>query len=222
MTREALPAACRPLLAQYGLADIDPAALWLHLYEKGEYLCHLETEVEYILFILEGRVKVSVSSAAGRTMMFCFDGPGDVIGSIEVMDGLPYSATAQAVTPVACIAAARLPNLEFFRTNVPFLNFLCRNLSEAFARSSKNSATNILYPLETRLCSYVAMTQEGGHFTEKLTETCELLGTSYRHLLRTLDALCTDAVLQKLPGGGYAVKNPAELERRAERYYSLR
>lgn len=70
----------------------------------------------------------------------------------------------------------------------------------------KNSSINLLYPLENRLASYILATGERVNnneeriikFNENLTEIGELLGTSYRHLLRTLNNLsCKGAIRKK-------------------------
>ncbi len=70
----------------------------------------------------------------------------------------------------------------------------------------KNSSINLLYPLENRLASYILATgeridnnEEIIKFNENLTEIAELLGTSYRHLLRTLNNLsCKGAIRKKI------------------------
>lgn len=210
-----------PLLREYGLGNLNTGAAWLFCYEKGECLSNEGQKPEYIQFIISGNIKISVSASNGRTVLLCFDGPGDIIGSIELLANTPYTATAQALTDVHCIAVAMQPHLDFFKTDVDFLNYLCTDLSHAFARSSKNAATNILYPLQTRLCSFINGMAQNGVFCENLTETSELLATSYRHLLRCLDGLCAEGILQKR-GKAYHILNAAELQTRAEDYYILR
>lgn len=221
MKRETLPKSYYHHLAPLGLGNINRTGLMLYRFDKGEYICRAGEEVEYIFYIITGRCKISVTAANGRTVMFCFDIPGDILGSIEALGGYPFTATGQCVMPTECIAVPRAPNTDFFNTDVAFLNHLCHDLSAAFARSSKNAATNILYPLQTRLSSYIVMTQEDGVFSDKLTEVSELLGASYRHLLRTLDKLCADGILEKRRRG-YAVLDLEELDRLAEDYYTVR
>ncbi|MFH4289055.1 helix-turn-helix domain-containing protein, partial [Acinetobacter baumannii] len=74
-------------------------------------------------------------------------------------------------------------------------------------RLSKNSTINLLYPLENRLASYMLAAgeravQHGNRivFSGNLTETAELLGTSYRHLLRTLNVFCDKEIIKKNDG----------------------
>lgn len=198
-------------LARFGLGGADKSELiWYH-YEKGEYLCREGEPLVYFQVITQGTVKISVTASNGKTLLFCFDKAGDVIGSIELMGGLTYNANAQAVTPVSCLALAAGPNMHFFKNDVPFLNYLCAELGRAFNESSKNNAFNILHPLQTRLCAYILMTAEGDYFTENLTAVSELLGTSYRHLLRVLASLQKENALQKV-AGGYNIANRALMQ----------
>jgi hypothetical protein len=78
-------------------------------------------------------------------------------------------------------------------------------LGEKLIRLSKYSSINLLYPLENRLASYIladtSNTVNAGKktitFEGNLSEVAELLGTSYRHLLRTLNNLCTQGLIRK-------------------------
>lgn len=220
MQRIPLTEVDRPQLAQYGLLDAELSGLAYFDYEKGEYLCRVGEALPYLMLITSGRAKITYTASNGRTLLYCFDDGKGSIGSIELLAGSPATATAQAVTPMRCIAIPVESHLTFLKNSVGFLNYLCLELSLAFEKSSRKSAVNLLYPLRTRLCAYIAMMHEGGVFRETLVEVSEHLGVSYRHLLRSLDALCGQGVLRK-EKGGYVVTNQTLLEELAEDYYSL-
>ena len=55
-------------------------------------------------------------------------------------------------------------------------------------------------------------------FNENLTTFAELLGTSYRHLLRTLNKLVDQGLLQKIKGG-YRIIDEETLRRLAADIY---
>lgn len=211
----------RMLIKEYGLADAVAVPPTLLRYKRGELLCREGDALDYLLYVVDGKIKVSTTSSGGKTLLICLYHAEGIIGSIEALTGLPATATAQAVTDVVCIAVAIAPNRELLLNSLPFLRHLNIVLSVMFARSSKNSALNILYPLETRVCSYIALTQVEGMFREKLTETSELLGTSYRHLLRALKSLCVKGLLEKEVRGGYRITDPPALKAMAEDYYSM-
>ncbi|MEB9728310.1 helix-turn-helix domain-containing protein, partial [Bacillus cereus] len=88
-----------------------------------------------------------------------------------------------------------------------FLRCICGSLAHKLNRLSKNSTINLLYPLENRLASYMLAAGERAvqHenrivFSGNLTEIAELLGTSYRHLLRTLNLFCDKNIIKKNNG----------------------
>ena len=60
--------------------------------------------------------------------------------------------------------------------------------------ASLSSSVNMLYPLENRLASY---TNEYSNNTENITQISELLGSSYRHLLRVLNRLESEGIIKR-------------------------
>lgn len=207
-------------LAQFGLDGPLPAPPFLCCFDKGEYLCREGEELAYIMYVVKGRLKISVTSATGRTLLIRFTQDWGIIGSLEVLSDRVATASNLAITPAEAIAVPLAPNLAYLRQSQPFLLYLATTMSVLFVESSKNNAINMLHPLKPRLCSYIVLTQENGLFTEKLTDTAELLGISYRHLLRALEGLCKEGLLQKQPRG-YRVLNLSQLSHLAEDYYLL-
>ena len=59
----------------------------------------------------------------------------------------------------------------------------------------------MLYPLENRLARYIleaySTSSSQDENSESLTHISELLGTSYRHLLRVLDKFCSENIIKK-------------------------
>ena len=100
-----------------------------------------------------------------------------------------------------------------------FLKFTCESLAEKLAAISMNSSINLLYPLENRLSSYIneSLIYEKNEenlyidFDENLINIAEMLGSSYRHLLRTFNTLCKKGVLER-EGGKYKIINKALLK----------
>ena len=214
MIKEGLRPEHRSVLAAYGLADIDPDGLFVLRFRKNEYLFRQGHAGGYILLIITGRMKVFVMSPDGKSLLFCFYSGSGILGEVEFATGREIASTSvQAVTDVACIGIPLSRYQTVLKSNLAFLNALSGALAAKFLRSTQNSAAAILQPLEPRLCAYIAMTSESGCFAEKLTEVSELLGTSYRHLLRTLDSLCNQGILAKA-AKGYHIKSAAALRQK--------
>lgn len=188
-------------------------------YKKGEFLCEQGSPLDDLLIISEGRVKVCSMASNGKTLLFCYNDPGMILGEVELMTYAFASSSVCAVTDVQCIAIPHERYRAYLTSNIEFMNRICLVMAEIVAQNSINHSSNILYPFESRLCAYISMTNENGCFNAKLTELAEFLGTSYRHLLRTLDNLCTKGVLEKSPQG-YLIKDDLKLRTIGIKYYA--
>lgn len=62
--------------------------------------------------LVAGRVKASVSTIDGHEVVLAVRGPGDLIGELSALDGLPHSASTRALEPVEVLSVAA----EDFRT----------------------------------------------------------------------------------------------------------
>lgn len=219
MTNSKITSIHKKYLSDFGLEDIDPDGLIIRNYKKGEFLCEQGYPMDSLILITDGRIKVCSLASNGKTLLFCYNDPGTVLGEVELMTHALASSSVCAVTDVKGIVISFEQYGDYLLSNLTFMNRICLILSEIVAQNSINGASNILYPFESRLCAYIAMTNENGYFNEKLTELAEFLGTSYRHLLRTLDNLCKKNVIEKAPQG-YVVKDDLKLRTIGIKYYS--
>lgn len=213
MVKERLRTEHKSVLAGYGLERTDAADIFLVRYKSSEFIFRQGYPCPDILLVLEGRMKVFNTAPNGRTLLFCCDTSSGIVGEVEFSAGMKEAASSvQALTDVSCVAIPRSRYQGELRSNIIFMNAVSAALAQKLFRSSNNSAAMILHPLHVRLCAYIAITNTDGCFREKLTETAEILGTSYRHLLRTLERLCGSGVLEKTPRG-YLIKDEASLKR---------
>lgn len=197
-----------PLRKAYGLREIQREH-WAALhYEKGEFICLEGGPLKHLLFILSGTAKVCVTAASGKTVLFNFYHGEGVLGDVELMmaaGDFIATTSVQAATEVRAIGLPMRMCRVIAEENPIFACALGAELAQKLNHSTRHGARNILYTLEERLCAYIAQVQQDGFFCERLTELAELLGVSYRHLLRTLQRLCANGVLQK-EGNGYRVR----------------
>jgi CRP-like cAMP-binding protein len=70
------------------------------LFKEGE-------ESSGVYLILEGRVKVSVNSAEGKTLVLGFFGPGTILGIAAAILGRTHATTAEAAKPTRAIFVGR-------------------------------------------------------------------------------------------------------------------
>lgn len=176
----------------------------LLLLKKNEYICRENETLSYLYFFVEGKAKVYTTLSNGKSLLLTFYNRFEVIGDVELVRSQKTFSNVQVMEDSYCIG---IP-LEKIRMRLlhdaTFLSFICDSLAHKLARLAQNSSINLLYPLENRLASYILATSESVGNGEKamifqgnLTEISELLGTSYRHLLRTLNILCDKGVLEK-------------------------
>lgn len=178
----------------------------LHIFNRGEHICRSYEKINYFYFLVEGKAKVYTLLKNGKSLLLRFYSPLQVIGDVEFLNCDYTTCNVEAIDRVKCIG---IP-IELLRKaalgDVKFLQFSCRSLGKKLADSSYWSAVNILYPLENRLASYILAISDddtGSTMplkeieTHRLTDMAELLGTSYRHLNRTLNNLCTKGIIKK-------------------------
>ena len=186
-------------------------------FKKGEYLCKEDERMEYLLFLISGKAKVSITAANGRSLLLNFFHKGQIVGDVEMMLHESVStANVIAITPMECIGLSVDYCKKVLSTNIDFMNFIAQRLAQKLDHSARSSAMNILYSLENRLCAYIVSTHENGEFQENLTELAELLGTSYRHLLRTMQQLCEEGIIERCSRTKYRVIDLISLKERAE------
>ena len=185
-------------------------------FDKYEYLSREEEDLEYLLFFIQGKAKVFKTLPNGRNLLLAFYNSIRVIGDIEIVKN---QSTCYCLAIPMKKARLELTN------DRKFLKFTCESLAEKLAAVSMNSSINLLYPLENRLASYInefLTNDEDSNiyidFDENLVNIAELLGSSYRHLLRTLNTLSKKGVLEK-EDGKYKVINKVLLEELAGDLY---
>lgn len=220
MTGGKLTSVHKMYLSGFGIEDIDPAGIVIRNYKKGEFLCEQGSPLEELMIVTSGRLKVFFMASNGKTLLHCFNDTGTSIGGVELMTNAFASSSVCAATDVQCIAIPHERYRSYLTSNIKFMNRICLAMAEIVVQSSINNSANILYPFESRLCAYILMTNENGCFNAKLTELAEFLGTSYRHLLRTLDNLCTKGVLEKT-AQGYLIRDDLKLRTIGIKYTEL-
>ncbi len=190
-------------------------------FAPGEAVCTAGQPLPYLLLVLSGRAKASVLAENGRELLLCFTQAGDLIGDLELMLGTVTAETSiRAMTDVVCVGVPLARNRDMLRSDPAFLNYVGAALAGKLKNSTASCSHIILYPLETRLCAYIAATARAGVFAEPLTETADLIGTSYRHLLRALEQLASQGLIERAGRGRYRIADPAALSARGKGLYA--
>ncbi|MCL2033719.1 MAG: cyclic nucleotide-binding domain-containing protein [Oscillospiraceae bacterium] len=210
------------LLLQYGLSGIDFAQAERRLFEQDEFLSHAGEPIDCIYFVVSGKAKVFISLSSGKQLLLSYFTSKGIIGDIELMTDIPANYTAvRAVTELVCIALPLNIYSGELKKNNAFINYVAKELAEKLSQRAVNSAITTLYPLRSRLCAYIIQTESNGLFRETLTEVAGIVGSSYRHLLRCLEKMCSEKILSK-EASGYRIINKRALSENAKDLYVLK
>jgi len=107
------------------------------------------------------------------------------------------------VGPVTCL---RIPFdvLRKHNRTIEFTEHLLRGVSEKLFIEANASSNHLMSTLEERLAGYLVSLSESGNelFQDEMSqlkrkEVAEWLGTSYRHLNRTLQAFADEGLVEK-------------------------
>lgn len=195
-------------------------------FKQGEYIYQEGDDLDFFYFFVEGKAKIYSSLANGKSLLLSFYEPLKILGDVEIINHDAVTVNVKVISDAYCIAIPADYVKKHLLTDTLFLQFLCKNLGEKLNRCSKNSSINLLYPLENRLASYILAieTKEFNAsntltFYDSLTEISELLGSSYRHLLRTIHTFTEKGILIK-GIDGYKVLDNIALQEMASDLYS--
>ncbi|WP_097028137.1 Crp/Fnr family transcriptional regulator [Clostridium peptidivorans] len=171
----------------------------LHFYEKDEVILEAESELEYYYLLVDGKIKITYLFENGKSMLLKFYKEFNTIGDLEFLKNLPIRCNAEAIKDTYLIAIPSNILREKYINNLNFLHHLIESLSEKLNATINNSSYNFVYPLVNRLASYLVE-----HITDKnyivlnssFKEIAQFLGTTYRHLSRTLNELESKSIIK--------------------------
>ncbi|MGB3366480.1 MAG: cyclic nucleotide-binding domain-containing protein [Acidaminobacteraceae bacterium] len=177
----------------------------IHKFKKGESITKTDEPIEFFYFLVDGKAKIYKLLKNGKSLLMKFFTPLEVIGEIELIEEINANSNIDAISDCILIAIEMDTLRRFASDDIKFLKFLNKHLVVKLKEFSLSSSINQLYPLESRLASYILTTSSDGPAskfiegisTNKLTEMADLLGTSYRHLNRTLKNLQDSGLIQK-------------------------
>ncbi|AKG34903.1 Crp/Fnr family transcriptional regulator [Paenibacillus durus] len=199
-------------LQTYQLETIFNEALLPHLslyrFDQGELICS-QGEPSQILYVLvKGKIKVYTTSEEGKTLIISFKKPIEVIGEIEYFQHIPIIHTVEAVSPVYMVGVPYRMLEKYGSDYPPLLNFLLEVITRKFYVKSNFLNFNMMHPVEVRLASYLLSVSYDDSDSEipgqlnsfRLIDVANFIGTSYRHLNRIIQKLCTEGLIERSKG----------------------
>jgi len=104
----------------------------LESYPKGAILFAEGQGAHGVYILSNGRVKLTASSAEGKSLLLRVAGPGDVIGLPGTLSEKTYVLTAEALEPVEANFISRGPFMQFLRDHSEAALRVARILNEIY------------------------------------------------------------------------------------------
>lgn len=202
----------RSLAEQNGLSEMFTQEvidkMELRRYADREAICSVGDRLESMFILVQGKLKIHTLLPNGKSMLVRFARPMSVIGDVELLRQYPVKNEVESVGDSLLLVAGRKMLLKELEDNTALLRFLMGELSHKMYTLGQTSALNLLYPVENRFASYLMSLfadAVGGHRVEEirtssLTETADLLGTSYRHLNRIVHRFIEEGIIERKKG----------------------
>lgn len=200
-----------------GLAAITSAAA----YPKGATL-FVEGQTPRGVFILcSGRVKLSTSSADGKTLILRISEPGEVLGLPATVTGKPYELTADVIEPTQANFIAREDFLRFLREHGDAALRVAQQLGETYHSAIAEMRTiGLSHSAGEKLARFIldlSAHQEDGKDQLKLTltltheEIAQMIGASRETVTRLFADFKKKQLLQ-IKGSTLIITNKPGLE----------
>jgi CRP-like cAMP-binding protein len=171
----------------------------IHFYEKDESIFKAETKLECYYLLVEGKIKISYLFENGKSMLMKFYNDFNSIGDLELLKDLPITCDIDAIEDTYLISISSELLRKEYMENPKFLRHLVESLSEKLYTTINNSSYNFVYPLINRLSSYLVEHLKDKNYIvlkSSFLEIAQFLGTTYRHLNRTLKELEAKGIIK--------------------------
>ena len=200
-----------------GLAAITSAAS----YPKGATLFVEGQNPRGVFIMCTGRVKLSTSSADGKTLILRLADPGEVLGVAESLSGKPYQATADVLDPAQANFIAREDFLNFLRQHGEAALRVAQQLSEDYhVALSEMRTIGLSHSAAEKFARFLLdwsqdREERNGEIRLKLTltheEIAQMIGSS-RETVTRLFADFKKRQLLEVKGSTVIIRNRASLE----------
>jgi CRP-like cAMP-binding protein len=158
---------------------------------RGQLLFTAGEPSEHLYVIRSGAIKVLLDSDRGDELVFTVLDAGELLGELSAIDGLPRSATAQAIRPTEVLAIPVALVREVLTAIPTALFAVAVELAEILRRLSGSTADLVFLDLPRRLAKLIVSREGAGHDDVHLTqsELASMLGVTRQSLNRALGGL---------------------------------
>jgi CRP/FNR family cyclic AMP-dependent transcriptional regulator len=193
-------------------------------YRRDQYLMYQGDPGDHLAVVVDGLVKITVTSDRGDEMVLATLGAGEVLGELSVIDHGPRSASAVAVQPTTALVVNRVALLTAMQHSPALLDALLRMLGGMVRRLTEQTTDLVFLDLGGRVAKLLVQRAERQsdqpskrlavdlHLTQ--TELAQLVGASRPAVNRVLQGLVGRGWIS-VDGKTIEILDAAALRRRA-------
>jgi CRP-like cAMP-binding protein len=202
------------------LADASAARTYRH----GQFLWFQGDVGDHLVVIVDGLIKVVVTSEQGDEMVLVTLGPPETVGELALIDQGPRSASAIAVETTTVLMISHAALLQLVRTNPLLLDALLGSIGALVRRLTEQASDLVFLDLAGRVAKLLVRLAEdrgreqNGMVTLDLgvtqSDLAHMVGGSRPPVNRILQGLAARGLIS-LDGRVIVIRDPAALRRRA-------
>ena len=180
-------------------------------WDSGTVLFQRGDAGDYLLALTSGRVRLSVSTPAGKELVLRHMGVGEVIGEFALIDGEPRSADATVVEPSSGVILHRDSFLHVAGTHPQLGLAMARHLCRQLRGTNFQMESIALYDLRARVARFLlfALREQQGqrdlprsgtlrlHLALNQGELALVLGASRPKVNQVLQAMVSEGLLER-------------------------
>lgn len=193
-------------------------------YRRDQFLWYQGDPGDHLAVIVDGLVKITVSSDRGDEMVLATLGPDEVLGELSVIDQGPRSASAVAVQQTKALVVSRTALLGAMQHSPALLDALLRALGSTLRRLTEQTTDLVFLDLGGRVAKLLVQRAEresqlpGRRISVDLnltqTELAQMVGASRPAVNRVLQSLVGRGWIA-VDGRTIEIRDAAALRRRA-------
>jgi CRP/FNR family transcriptional regulator, cyclic AMP receptor protein len=130
---------------------------------QRESIFHQGDAGEGLFVVLDGSIKIYVTSPVGTELVLATLGPGETFGELAVIDGGPRTASAKTLTPASLFYLSRSSFIELLRGNQNMAEIVLDSLGGLLRRILEQTSDLVFLDLPGRVAKLlVSLARERG------------------------------------------------------------
>ena len=189
--------------------------------QPGESILRQGEELNYLYFLMQGKVKIYSTSIDGKRLIVAFNRPVQLFGDIEFLQQSTILNTVEALGIVHLLRFS-ITEAKRLQAETSFNDYLLDLISRKFYTKSHVLSFHLLNEASTRFASYLISISHNEHgqfeksFVKKkdLPEIAEFIGITTRHQNRIIQKFMEETILERT-NKGIVILRPHLLQQRA-------